>query len=113
MVLEAGEENKGLTVCRNAKSGVRDGVSEVPAPNTCLRNEKCSIPLCPRRSFQVENEKSVVMVSFRRSGLSMSSLQQAYSEALERCKLARDGSPPKAEHIQVLLQAWRQLRRVG
>jgi hypothetical protein len=43
--------------------------------------------------------------------LSTSSLQQAYSEALERCKLARDGRPPKAEHIQVLVQAWKQLRK--
>jgi hypothetical protein len=42
--------------------------------------------------------------------LSTSSLQQAYSEALERCKLARDGRPPNAEHIQVPVQAWRQLR---
>jgi hypothetical protein len=43
--------------------------------------------------------------------LSKPSLQTAYAEALERCKLARDGRPPKAEHIQVLVQAWRQLRK--
>jgi hypothetical protein len=43
--------------------------------------------------------------------LSTTSLQTAYAEALERCKLARDGRPPNAEHIQVLVQAWRQLRR--
>ena len=34
--------------------------------------------------------------------LSKPSLHTAYSEALERSKLARDGKPPKAEHIQVL-----------
>jgi hypothetical protein len=45
--------------------------------------------------------------------LSTSSLQQAYSEALERCRLGRDGRPPKAEHIQVLVQAWRQLSKIN
>ena len=45
--------------------------------------------------------------------LSKPSLQTAYTEALERCKLARDGRPPKAEHIQTLVQAWRQLRKTG
>jgi len=47
----------------------------------------------------------------RSLGLSASSLQTAYTEALERCRLGRDGRPPKAEHIQVLVQAWRQLRK--
>ena len=43
--------------------------------------------------------------------LSTSSLQHAYAEALERCRLGRDGRPPKAEFIQELVQAWKQLRR--
>jgi hypothetical protein len=43
--------------------------------------------------------------------LSTPSLQTAYAEALERCRLGRDGRPPKAEDIQVLVQAWRQLRK--
>ena len=43
--------------------------------------------------------------------LSIPSLQQAYSEALERCKLDRRGRVPKSVHIQVLVQAWRQLRK--
>ena len=43
--------------------------------------------------------------------LSPSSLQQAYSEALERCKLDRRGRAPASIHIQVLVQAWRQLRK--
>jgi hypothetical protein len=41
--------------------------------------------------------------------LSTPGLQQAYSEALERCKLGRDGRPPKAEFVQELVQAWKQL----
>ena len=45
--------------------------------------------------------------------LSPSSLQQAYSEALERCKLGRRGRAPNSIHIQVLVQAWRELRTVG
>ena len=43
--------------------------------------------------------------------LSTPSLQHAYAEALERCKLGRDGRPPKAEFIQELVQAWKQLRK--
>jgi hypothetical protein len=35
--------------------------------------------------------------------LSTPSLQTAYAEALERCRLGRDGRPPRAEHIQTLL----------
>jgi hypothetical protein len=33
------------------------------------------------------------------------SLQTAYAEALERCRLGRDGRPPGAERIQTLVQA--------
>lgn len=45
--------------------------------------------------------------------LSAPSLQQAYSEALERCKLDRSGRPPASIHIQVLVQAWKQLRKIA
>jgi hypothetical protein len=45
--------------------------------------------------------------------LSPSSLQTAYTEALERCRLGKDGRPPKAEHIQVLVQAWKELRKTA
>lgn len=44
--------------------------------------------------------------------LSTPSLQHAYAEAHDRCKLGRDGRPPKAEFIQELVQAWKQLRKV-
>ena len=43
--------------------------------------------------------------------LSLPSLQTAYSEALERCKLDRRGRAPASIHIQVLVQAWKQLRK--
>jgi hypothetical protein len=43
--------------------------------------------------------------------LSTPSLQQAYSEALERCKLDRRGRAPASIHIQVLVQCWKQLRK--
>lgn len=43
--------------------------------------------------------------------LSTSSLRTAYTEALERCRLTCDGRPPKAEQMQELVQAWRQLRK--
>jgi hypothetical protein len=37
--------------------------------------------------------------------LSMSSLQQVYADAWERCKLERNGQLPRAEQIQVLVTA--------
>ena len=45
--------------------------------------------------------------------LSVPSLQTAYAEALERCKLDRRGRPPASIHVQVLVQAWKQLRNGG
>jgi hypothetical protein len=41
--------------------------------------------------------------------LSISGLQTAYTEALERCRLDRRGRPPPTVHIQVLVQVWRVL----
>jgi hypothetical protein len=43
--------------------------------------------------------------------LSLPSLQTAYSETLERCKLDRRGRAPASIHIQVLVQCWKQLRK--
>ena len=43
--------------------------------------------------------------------LSMSSLQQVYADAWERCKLERNGQLPRAEQIQVLVTAWKALRK--
>lgn len=43
--------------------------------------------------------------------LSLPSLQQVYADALERCKLDRSGLPPRAEQFQVLVTAWKALRK--
>jgi hypothetical protein len=43
--------------------------------------------------------------------LSPSSLQQVYADAWDRCKLERNGRPPRAEQIQVLVTAWKALRK--
>jgi hypothetical protein len=45
------------------------------------------------------------------SMLSTDGLRQAYADALERCKLDRRGRPPRCEHIQVLVSAWKVLRK--
>jgi hypothetical protein len=45
--------------------------------------------------------------------LSVPSLQQVYTDAWERCKLERNGRPPRAEQIQVLVTAWKALRGTG
>ena len=65
--------------------------------------------LTPEKPY-TEEQLSEIRRNF--AMLSRPSLQTAYTEAWERCKLARDGRPPKAEHIQVFVQAWRQLRKV-
>ena len=62
----------------------------------------------PEKPF-TEEQLSEIRRNFSR--LSTPSLQTAYTEALERCRLTRDGRPPKAEYIQTLVQAWRQLRK--
>jgi len=43
--------------------------------------------------------------------LSPSSLENVYSDAWERCKLERGRLPP-AEQIQVLVTAWKALRKM-
>jgi hypothetical protein len=44
--------------------------------------------------------------------LSPSSLEQVYSDAWERCKIERNGRLPPAEQIQVLVTAWKALRKM-
>jgi hypothetical protein len=48
----------------------------------------------------------------RYARLSIPSLKDAYMEALERCKLDHKGRAPSSVHIQVLVQAWKALRRM-
>ena len=43
--------------------------------------------------------------------LSMPGLENAYTEAWERCKLGISGKPPRAECVQELVQIWRVLRK--
>jgi len=47
----------------------------------------------------------------RYSRLSIPGLQEAYGEAMERCKLDQRGRAPQSIHIQVLVQAWKALRK--
>jgi hypothetical protein len=44
--------------------------------------------------------------------LSASSLETVYDEAWRRCKLERKGRLPPAEQIQVLVTAWKVLRKM-
>jgi len=43
--------------------------------------------------------------------LSTDGLRQVYADALDRCKLDKRGRPPRADQFQVLVSAWRVLRR--
>ena len=71
--------------------------------------------MAERPDFTPEQKLSaddLVELRERYARLSLPSLQQAYSEALERCKLDRRGRAPASVHIQVLVQAWKALRKV-
>jgi hypothetical protein len=59
--------------------------------------------MAKRNDFTPEKPYSAEQLSEIRRNfalLSVSSLQTAYSEALERCQLGKDGRPPKVEHIK-------------
>jgi hypothetical protein len=43
--------------------------------------------------------------------LSTPSLEQVYTDAWDRCKIERSGRLPPAEQIQVLVTAWKALRK--
>lgn len=43
--------------------------------------------------------------------LSVPSLETVYGDAWQRCKLERNGRLPPAEQIQVLVTAWKALRK--
>ena len=62
---------------------------------------------------QVLSPEQLMEVRQNFAKLSTPSLQTAYSEALERCKLDRQGRVPASIHIQVLVQAWKQLRKAS
>jgi hypothetical protein len=49
----------------------------------------------------------------RLSNMSLTALYDAYYAAWTRCKVEQTGKPPRARFIQELVQAWKQLRRVG
>jgi hypothetical protein len=45
--------------------------------------------------------------------MSLTALYDAYYAAWTRCKVEQNGKPPRARFIQELVQAWKELRRVG
>jgi hypothetical protein len=47
----------------------------------------------------------------RYAQLSLPSLRQVYTDAWERCRLEHDGRPPRADQVQVLVTAWKALRK--
>lgn len=49
----------------------------------------------------------------RLSEMSLTALFDAYYAAWTRCKMERDGKPPKARFVQELVTAWRVLRKAG
>ena len=62
---------------------------------------------------QVLSQEQLAEVRQNFAKLSVPSLQQAYTEALERCRLDRRGRAPASVHVQVLVQAWKQLRKAA
>jgi hypothetical protein len=55
--------------------------------------------------------KEIAEVRLRYAQLSRPGLRDAYTEALERCRLDARGRAPQSVHIQVLVQAWKALRK--
>jgi hypothetical protein len=60
------------------------------------------VPLSPEALAQLRQRYGM---------LSRDGLRQEYSAALASCKLDKQGRPPRAEQVQVLVTAWRVLRR--
>jgi hypothetical protein len=68
--------------------------------------------MAKRTDFSSDEVLSVEQLSELRqryARLSLPSLQQAYTEALERCRLDRKGRVPISVHVQVFVQVWKQL----
>jgi hypothetical protein len=83
------------------------------APGICFMMANKRRILAKRPDYTPEQPLSAEQLADRHAARfalpSTPGLRYAYSEALERCKLGRDGRPPKAEFVQELVQAWKQL----
>ena len=60
---------------------------------------------------EVLTPEQLTQIRLNFAKLGVPSLQQAYSEALERCKRDRRGRAPRSVRSQVLVQAWKGLRK--
>jgi len=49
----------------------------------------------------------------RYAQMSVTALFDAYNAAWLRCKVEQNGKAPRAEHVQQLVTAWRELRKLG
>ena len=58
----------------------------------------------PLRADQLEELRQMF------AKLSPDGLAAAYNAAWQRCKLERNGHAPRAEHVQELVQAWKQAK---
>lgn len=65
-------------------------------------------PLPPDPPLTAEQLASL---QHRLSEMSFTALFDAYYAAWTRCKMERDGRPPKARFVQELVQAWKAMRR--
>ena len=59
------------------------------------------------------NAEELAGLRQRLARMSITSLHDAYYAAWTRCKMEPGGKPPRASYIQELVQAWRELRKVG
>ena len=83
-------------------SAVRVMIEANTRRNMAKRLDIPDVPLTPEALAELRQRYAM---------LSTPSLQQVYSDALERCKLDRSGRPPRAEQFQVLVTAWKMLRK--
>lgn len=86
-------------------------------PRQCLRyygDEKAN--MASRPDFSTDpplSREQLESLRRRLSEMSMTALFDAYYAAWTRCKMERDGRPPRARFVQELVTAWRVLRKLA
>jgi hypothetical protein len=101
-VLSTGDATPGAQIWVARPYGPRYDVGEDKANMAKRLDVSPDLPLSPEALAELRQRYAM---------LSTPSLQEVYADAWERCKLDRNGRPPRAQQIQVLVTAWKMLRR--
>jgi hypothetical protein len=75
-----------------------------------MANKRRSVARRPDLSKPVLSHEELQHLRYTLSKVSVGTVQQTYREAHANC-LMRGDQPPKAKHVQELVQAWRELNK--